>query len=81
MTTVRPIRDLDIPLPAVEADACFLQAAERTNSPSDRLAYLLDAELVRHPEVCATDADYPGWAEHIAALQAANRTTRKEGTS
>lgn len=92
MTTVRPIRDLDIPLPELKAEAeelwaerdrrvaalNFRTAAERTNSPSDRIAFLLDAVLVRNQVRVSVDADYPGWAEHIAALQAANRTTRKE---
>lgn len=32
-----------------------------THSPSDALAYRLDAVLVAHPEWCSTDADYPDW--------------------
>lgn len=69
---------MDVPLADVEADAFFRQAAKRTHSPSDRLAFYLDAQLVHHPELLATDKDYPGWAEHIAALQTANRNARKE---
>lgn len=60
-----------VPLPVVEADAAFLAAAARTNSPSDRLAFLLDAQLVHHPEVCATEADYPEWAAQFAAARKA----------
>jgi hypothetical protein len=73
-----PIAALDVPLPVVEAEACFLQAAARTHSPSDRIACHLDIRLEQHPELLATEKDYPGWAEHIAALQAANRNARKE---
>jgi len=76
-----PIAALDVPRDDVEADAVFRLAAERTHSPSDRLAFLLDAQLVHHPELLATDKSYPGWAEHIAALQAANHNARKEGSS
>lgn len=40
----------------------FLDAREHTLSPSDRIAYALDARMALHPEVhVATDADYPGW--------------------
>lgn len=72
---------MDVPLVDVEADAAFRLAAERTHSPSDRLAFLLDAQLVHHPELLATDKDFPGWAEHIAAREAANRRARKENAS
>lgn len=49
-------------------------AAKHTASPSDHLAYDLDAWLVRHPEApLSTDADYAGWAEYIAAREADNR--------
>ncbi|GAA3113501.1 hypothetical protein [Streptomyces echinatus] len=68
---------LDVPLPVVEADACFLAAAARATDPKDQLVYQLDAWLVRHPEACATDADYPGWAEYIAAREADNRRARE----
>ncbi len=68
---------LDVPLPVVEADVFFRQAAEHTDSPSDRLAYLLDAQLVHHPELLATDKDYPGFAEWIAAREADNRRTKE----
>jgi hypothetical protein len=41
--------------------AVLAEAARRTNSPSDRLAYAWDQSLIAHPEWCSTDADYPGW--------------------
>lgn len=75
-----PMHRLDVPLDDIETDAAFRLAAALTHSPSDRLAFLLDAQLVHHPELLATDKSYPGWAEHIAALQAATHT-RKEGGS
>lgn len=68
---------LDVPLAMVEADACFLRAAERAADPAEKLAYLLDAKLVHHPEVLATDDSYPGFAEWIAAREAANRRARE----
>jgi hypothetical protein len=68
---------LDVPLPEVEADACFLAAAARTKSPSDRLACLLDVKL-QHPVVpLSVDADYPGFADWVAAREADNRRARE----
>jgi hypothetical protein len=69
---------LDVPLPVVEADACFLAAAARTHSPSDRLACLLDAKLVHHPELLATEADYPEWAAQFAAAREADNRRARE---
>ena len=68
---------LDVPLPAVEADACFLAAAARATDPKDQLVYRLDARLVRHPELLATDDSYPGFAEWVAAREADNRRARE----
>jgi hypothetical protein len=45
----------------------LLAAMARSNSPSDKLAWSLDVELLAHPERCATDADYPGWTPGGAA--------------
>lgn len=87
----RPIAALDVPLPVVEAEAArlwaerdrrvaalhFRQAAEHTNSPSDRLAFYLDARLIRDQAPVSTDADYPGWAELIAARQADNNRAKE----
>ena len=71
---------LDVPLPAVEAEVCYLTAAAHTSSPSDRLACYLDIRLERHPELLANDASYPGFAEWVAAREASNRNARKEGS-
>ncbi|MEU2924144.1 hypothetical protein ABZ636_03655 [Streptomyces sp. NPDC007251] len=68
---------LDVPLPTVEAEACFLAAAARTHSPSDRLACLLDIRLEQHPELLATEADYPEWAAEFAIRQAEMERARK----
>ena len=73
----RPIAALDVPLPEVEADACFLAAAARTHSPSDRLAFLLDVKLHHPSEPLSTNDDYPGWAEWVAAREADNRRARE----
>lgn len=82
-TTPRPIRDLDVPLKTVQALVArqrncqtLADAAAHTHSPSDRIAYAHDAWLLGHPEACSCAADYPGFAEWIAAREAANRQTR-----
>lgn len=68
---------LDVPLPVVEADAAFLAAAARATSPKDQLVYALDAKLL-HPAVpLSVDADYPGFAEWVAARQADNQRARE----
>lgn len=73
----RPIAALDVPLPEVEADACFLAAAARATDPKDQLVYRLDAKLL-HPTVpLSVDDDYPGFAEWIAAREADNRRARE----
>lgn len=74
----RPIDAVDVPLPVVEADACFLAAAARATDPKDRMVYLLDAKLLHPTAPLATDADYPGFAEWVAAREADNRRARKE---
>ena len=68
---------LDVPLSVVEADACFLAAAARATDPKDQLVYRLDARLVRHPELLATNDSYPGFAEWVAAREADNRRARE----
>ncbi|WP_306317311.1 MULTISPECIES: hypothetical protein [unclassified Streptomyces] len=56
------IAALDVPLARVETAAILLEAAARTNSPSDRIAYRLDGWLVTHPDApISTEADYPNW--------------------
>jgi hypothetical protein len=77
-----PIAALDVPLPELEAylaAASFWNAFRRTQDPREQAVYVLDAWLATHPAApVSTNADYPGWAEHIAALQTANRNAHKE---
>lgn len=83
MTTARPrdiaaldVAALDVPAETVAAEAACLtlrQAAKTTHSESDRLAYALDQRLLAHMDEEPTADDYPGWAEHIAALTASNK--------
>jgi len=80
---IRPIAAVEAEAREIWAERCrrvaalnFRMAAERTNSPSDRIAFYLDAYLVREQAPVSTDDTYPGWAEHIAALEAANRQAR-----
>lgn len=68
---------LDVPAAVVEADACFLAAAARTHSPSDRLACLLDVKLHHSKVPLSTDNSYPGFAEWIADREADNRRARE----
>ncbi|MDF2707046.1 MAG: hypothetical protein K0R62_2698 [Nonomuraea muscovyensis] len=71
---------MDVPLPVLEAElaaASFEQAATRTASPSEQIAYRLDAWLVTHPDVCATAADYPDWPAQFAAIKAAHSTPQE----
>lgn len=87
---IKPLAALDVPLADVEAHmaeqraiATLLTArvAKPADSESDRIAYADAAHLIETHAAVACDADYPGWAEHIAALQAANHTARKEATN
>lgn len=48
-------------LKARQAAKSFLAASARATCESDRIAYALDARLVMHPELVATNDDYPGW--------------------
>lgn len=77
MTTTdhRSIADLDAPREQLERELAVLRAARTaTHSPSDRLAYLLDEDLVAHDKETAQAAVVPaGWAEHIAALNTKNK--------
>ncbi|MEU3613414.1 hypothetical protein ABZ725_14020 [Streptomyces sp. NPDC006872] len=75
----RPWSSMDVPLAVVEADiaaAHFEQAAGRTKSPSDQIAFRLDAWLVKHPDdVRAAAAAYPDWPAQFAAIKAAHSST------
>lgn len=91
MTTVRPADTLASRTAAslqLEADVRALVAKQRERAglvaeqthlldPADRA--FADLACNCPATACSCDDSYPGWAEHIAALQAANRT-RKEAS-
>ncbi|MFB6675552.1 hypothetical protein ACFCWG_24640 [Streptomyces sp. NPDC056390] len=52
------------------------QAATHSHSPSDRIAYALDAELLLHPEALAVEVP-AGWDHHIAQLVELNHEWEK----
>ncbi|MEU1433967.1 hypothetical protein ABZ438_07700 [Streptomyces sp. NPDC005786] len=73
----RSIAALDVPVGAGEQELAeqaarrlatgvaadvLIRARDKTNSPSDALAYSLDLFLITHPDApVSVDADYPGW--------------------
>ncbi|MGW0584747.1 hypothetical protein ACWD25_54750 [Streptomyces sp. NPDC002920] len=68
-----PIAAVDVPTPLLVqqlAAARFEEAAGRTHSLSDQVAFHLDAWLVTHPDdVKAAAADYPDWPAEFAAIK------------
>ncbi|MGW0579808.1 hypothetical protein ACWD25_28450 [Streptomyces sp. NPDC002920] len=68
-----PITAVDVPTPLLVqqlAAARFEEAADRTHSLSDQLAFHLDAWLVTHPDdVKAATAEYPNWPAEFAAIK------------
>jgi hypothetical protein len=59
------------------ARACFVAAAARATNPKDQMVYRLDIKLL-HPTVpLSVDADYPGFADWVAAREADNRRARE----
>ncbi|SDL29075.1 hypothetical protein [Streptomyces indicus] len=80
--TAADIARLDVPREELERELATLRAARaRTLSESQRIAYANDEDLVAHPEWSSQAADYPGWAEHIAALAALNRKPQPRSTT
>ena len=77
MTTVRPIRDLDVPLEQLEADIKRLALRRAYAHQPEPMEAEFAALACACPDACSCDDNYAGWAEHIAALQAANQTARK----
>lgn len=61
---------LDVPLADVERRSVLAAASSRSHSPSDRLAWRLDADLLDHPEQCSTDANYPWWTPAMGCCPA-----------
>jgi hypothetical protein len=60
-----PVNRLDVDLHVLMrrlAVATLVAASLRTSSPSDRIAYALDAWLIEHPDAPVSTAEtYPGW--------------------
>lgn len=87
-----PIAALDVPVEAVAAEADrmwaererrvaalhFEQAAASTASPSEQIAYRLDAWLVKHPDDVRAAEAYPDWPAQFAAIKAAHSSTAEE---
>ncbi|GGV46239.1 hypothetical protein [Streptomyces spectabilis] len=72
------IERLDRALPALGAEAVRLsgRGAEMRHL-ADPLDHTWERLAVEHPEACSTAADYPGWAEHVAALAATNHRPKE----
>ena len=86
--TAADMARLDVPAEQVAAEAIARDAMARTHSPSDRIAYALDARLVTHPELIPSESGDPVWdawltaraAEMAAAWTAAHtKTTTQPG--
>ncbi|MEV8033969.1 hypothetical protein [Streptomyces sp. NPDC086182] len=84
----QPITAADVPVSTLREQVAAIVAGQRnarllaeaaahSHSPSDRLAYQLDAWLVRHPNApVAQVSDYPDWAAEMTARETANRAAR-----
>ncbi|MEU6768583.1 hypothetical protein ABZ916_39495 [Streptomyces sp. NPDC046853] len=77
MTTIgippRTQDDWDRPAAEVAADAqaaALLAAYQHQPEPFEAEFAAMACE---HPKACSCENDYPGWAEHIAALAEANK--------
>lgn len=75
---IEPLADVEAHMAEQKAIAVLLTARVRSGDSGDRIAYALDVRLIETHATVASDADYPGWAERIAVLQAANRSATKE---
>ena len=70
------IAALDVPLARVEPAAILLEAAARTNSPSQAIAFRLDEYLVTHPDAVTVDVP-AGWDHRINQIAKLNELHRK----
>ncbi|WP_030319683.1 hypothetical protein [Streptomyces flavochromogenes] len=63
--TPNPIEQLDVPLADVELQIAVLRASQTRHAAlgnEDEVVADGDAiYMLRHPELCSSDADYPGW--------------------
>lgn len=85
MTTIgippRSRADWDVPAAAVEADAKARALAEAYKHRPEPFEVEFADLATTHPKACTRDADWPGWAEHIAALADLNRKTKPRSTT
>ncbi|MFF1684656.1 hypothetical protein [Streptomyces sp. NPDC058254] len=75
----RPAREVAADVKAhVARQRCQIlaDAAMRSSSPSDRIAYALDADLLLHPETLTVETP-AGWDHHIAQLVELNEVHRE----
>ena len=70
-----PIRHLEVPQVQLAAAVrqlaalrTLLAARDHAASPSDQIAYSLDADLITGDVAVSVDADYPEWAAALAEL-------------
>ena len=71
MTTINPIERLDVPLADLEQQIAVLRSSQLRHAAlgnEDEVVADGDAiYMLRHPELCSTDADYPNWTPGRAA--------------
>lgn len=63
--TANPIERLDVPAAQLEQQIATLRASQiRHAALGNEQEVVADGDaiyMLRHPELCSTDADYPGW--------------------
>lgn len=62
--TAPEIARLDVPLEQVAVEAVLCESQARHAALGNEHEVVADGDaiyLLRHPELCSTDADYPGW--------------------
>jgi len=63
--TGNPIEQLDVPLADLEQQIAVLRASQTRHAAlGNEHEVVADGDaiyMLRHPELCSTDADYPGW--------------------
>ena len=63
--TVNPIERLDVPAEHLEQQIAVLRASQARHAAlGNEQEVVADGDaiyMLLHPELCSTDADYPGW--------------------
>ncbi|MBB4984956.1 hypothetical protein [Streptomyces nymphaeiformis] len=64
--TINPIERLDVPTALLEEQIAVLRASQARHAAlGNEQEVVADGDaiyMLLHPELCSTDADYPGWA-------------------